>query len=152
MLVDSLHGLKRSDEELLLALRQHAISHQIILSKVDRVFFGNSFPSLVHMGRNKPELDAIIDKLKAQIQPGKGDGPEALGEILTCSAEERKGGKIQGINNVRWAVLAATGLSEWERKILPLEFVGEDAPLNTNHVDSGPVSPNLDSGNANFID
>lgn len=122
LLVDALHGLKRSDEEILSLFRQNAISHQIILSKVDRVLFPKSRPSLARMKRNCPELDRICEQMKGKIQPGNGDGPEALGEIVTCSAEATLEGKKLGINNVRWAVLSATGLGEEKRKLLPLEI------------------------------
>lgn len=122
LLVDALHGLKRSDEEILSLFRQNAISHQIILSKVDRILFPKSRPSIARMERNSPELDRICENLKGKIQPGNGDGPEALGEIVTCSAEATLEGKKLGINNVRWAVLAATGLGEEKRKLLPSEM------------------------------
>lgn len=122
LLVDVLHGLKRSDEEILSLFRQNAISHQIILSKVDRILFPKSRPSIARMERNSPELDCICENLKGKIQPGNGDGPEALGEIVTCSAEATLEGKKLGINNVRWAVLAATGLGEEKRKLLPSEM------------------------------
>ncbi len=90
-------------------LREHSISHQIILSKVDRVLFKNSSPSVIRIDRNSPQLDTIVENMKPLIQPGKGDGPEALGEIITCSAVKRIEGTKVGINNLRWAVLAATG-------------------------------------------
>lgn len=61
------------------------------------------------MERNTQQLNEIVETLKPLIQPGKKDGPEALGEIITCSAESTIGGTKIGINNVRWAVLAATG-------------------------------------------
>ena len=122
LLVDALHGLKRSDEEILSSFRQNAVSHQIILSKVDRILFRKSRPSVARIERNFPELDRICEQVKGKIQPGNGDGPEALGEIVTCSAEATLEGKKLGINNVRWAVLAATGLGVDKRKLLPSEM------------------------------
>lgn len=74
------------------------------------------------MERNHPELDRICEQMKGRIQPGNGDGPEALGEIITCSAEATLEGKKLGINNVQWAVLAATGLGEEKRKLSPSEM------------------------------
>lgn len=119
LLVDALHGLKRSDEELLSLFRQHAISHQIILSKIDRILFPKGSPSAARLERNLPELERICETLRTKVQPGIRDGPEALGEIVTCSSETVISGSKLGINNVRWAVLAATGLSEEKRKLLP---------------------------------
>ena len=119
LLVDALHGLKRSDEELLSLFRQHAISHQIILSKIDRILFPKGNPSAARLERNLPELERICEELKIRVQPGIRDGPEALGEIVTCSSETVISGSKLGINNVRWAVLAATGLSEEKTKLVP---------------------------------
>ena len=141
MLVDAFHGLKRSDEEILSLFRQNAISHQIVLSKVDRILFEKSRPSLSRMERNFPELARIFEQLKGKIQPGNGDGPEALGEIVTCSAEATLEGKKLGINNVRWAVIAATGLGEEKRKLLPSDMStnipSDGVPTgNTVHPDS----------------
>lgn len=138
LLVDALHGLKPSDAEVLSLFRKHAISHQIILSKVDRVLFKKASPSAARMERNTPQLDAIVANLKALIQPGKGDGPEALGEIVTCSAEKTIGGKKVGINNVRWAVLAATGLGGERWKIVP-------SKIATKVSSSGPDNRELPS-------
>ena len=136
--MDALHGLKRSDEEILSMFRQYAIPHQIILSKVDRILFEKSPPSFARIERSLPRLDAIVQQLKPMIQPVKRDGPEALGEIVTCSAEKRIDGKSLGINNVRWAVLAATGLSEEKTKILPARNMTEDAtPSNTKLENNG---------------
>ena len=47
-----------------------------------------------------------MEEVKKEVQPGNVDGPEALGEILACSAENNL-----GINAVRCAVLRATGLN-----------------------------------------
>ena len=96
--------------------------HQIILSKVDRVLFPNLRTVSVANIRaksqqNAPALAKIVEGLRAQIQPGLGDGPEALGEVISCSAETVFRGSKFGISDVRWATLAATGLGD-ERKWL----------------------------------
>lgn len=45
------------------------------------------------------------------VQPKSNDGRGALGEILTCSAENSVGkGKPLGMSAVRWAILSAAGL------------------------------------------
>ena len=140
LLVDALHGLKSSDETILSLFRQNAISHQIILSKVDRVLVKSSRPSLANMERSFPQLEEICGQLRSKIQPGVGDGPEALGEIVTCSAETNLNGKKLGIDNVRWAVLAATGLSERKRKLLPSEIVADT--LNDGVLPGNRIHPN----------
>ena len=41
----------------------------------------------------------------------------ALGELIACSAQKSIDGKRLGINNLRWAVLAATGMGGRKRKM-----------------------------------
>lgn len=125
--MDAVHGLKSSDEELLTQLRRNAISHQIILSKVDRILLpGSKTPSKAKLKSNISELERVYRDIRAKIQPGKVDGPEALGEIISCSAEKSlERGRRPGINQVRWAVLSATGLS-LNKKILEPYKAPED--------------------------
>ena len=112
MLVDALDGPKPSDLELLILLRQNAVSHQVILSKADRVLFGKHPPSLGRMLLNLPVLSRTFERMRSKAQPRCRDGPEALGEILACSAKAKlENSQKLGIDNLRWAVLAATGLN-----------------------------------------
>lgn len=117
LLVDPLHGLKRSDEELLAQFRKNAISHQVILSKVDRILLrGRGTHTESKLERNSANLREIYEQLRKSIQPGNFDGPEALGEIISCSAEKSlERNKRPGIDQIRWAVLAATGLYDRTR-------------------------------------
>ena len=111
LLVDSKHGLKQSDKELLGMLRQHAISHQVVLSKVDRVVCGGSrTPNDDQLRARSDSLREICGNIRKEIQPIDSEGPVALGELVACSAEKSVDGKRIGINNLRWAVLTATGL------------------------------------------
>lgn len=111
LLVDSLHGLKTSDRQLLASLRQNAISHQILLSKVDRIFHP----------KKKDDSDKLLklcEELRPILQPGNLDGPEALGELIGCSGEKTlENGQKLGVDRVRWAILAAVGLGDNGRKI-----------------------------------
>ena len=111
LLIDSKHGLKQTDKELLELFRQHAISHQVVLSKADRIICGGSrFPKDEQLRGRSETLRAICDNIRKDIQPANSEGPVALGELIACSAEKSIDGKRIGINNLRWAVLAATGL------------------------------------------
>lgn len=124
MLIDSLHGLKKTDEMLLDSLRKSAISHQVILSKVDRILFaGMRTLSEQKLQSNIAELRRICENLRIKIQPGKSDGPEALGEIISFSADKKldKERKV-GLNQVRWAVLAATGLGDKKQRLVHGSF------------------------------
>ena len=97
------------------------------MSKVDRILFPKNKASVKHMEKNIPSLDAICADTKTKIQPGKADGPEALGELIFCSGETTLGGRILGIDKLRWAVIAATGLGDLRRKILPSELAIESS-------------------------
>ncbi|KAI9880442.1 MAG: hypothetical protein M1830_003084 [Pleopsidium flavum] len=117
LLIDALHGIKRSDEQLLAMFRQNGIPHQIILSKVDRVLLpGARLPSELAVKGRLLELETFLEKARGIVQPQARDGPPALGEILTCSAEKSvEKGKKLGISGIRWAILSATGLENPRR-------------------------------------
>lgn len=116
-----MHGVKRSDEALLQALRENAISHQVVLSKVDRILFPKGRdPNHQLLQRNATALQQTAESIRNGLDSMNVAGPKPLGEILACSAATSlERGKWLGINNLRWAVLSATGLHE-RRKNLPL--------------------------------
>lgn len=126
VLIDALHGLKRTDVAILRSLRESAISHQVILSKVDRILFLRN-PSEEKLQRNVAELRRIFEGVRNKIQPGKSDGPEALGEIIAFSADKKldRDRKV-GLDQVRWAILEATGLSDKTQRLSPLKIVDKD--------------------------
>ena len=140
LLVDPLHGLKSTDEQILSLFRNQGIPHQVILNKVDRVLFpklrtrtaANVEKKAV---QNAPTLKAFVEGLRSKIQPGLDDGPEALGEVVTCSAETHVGNDKYGINAVRWAVLAAVNLGQEKRRTdtLRLPAVDEDIAVKDAH-------------------
>ncbi|KAI4135999.1 MAG: hypothetical protein LQ347_000176 [Umbilicaria vellea] len=133
LLVDALHGLKSSDEQLLALCRQHAIPHQVILSKVDRVVWtGPKPPSTGKLERGALELKKIVEHVREKVQPTIHDGPGALGEILACSAEKSlEHGKKIGINSIRWAILAATGLGSLRKNRVPSESAIDNSTATT---------------------
>ncbi len=138
LLVDALHGLKSSDEQLLALFRQNAIPHQVILSKVDRIVWpGPKLPTAAKLEGRALELRSIVEHVRGKVQPTNNNGPGALGEILTCSAEKSlEHGKKLGINSIRWAVLVATGLGSQRKNRVPTEFA-VDHSLAT----AQPLSP-----------
>ncbi|GIJ92252.1 hypothetical protein Asppvi_011229 [Aspergillus pseudoviridinutans] len=112
ILIDSLHGIKKKDEDILMLFREYAIPHQIILSKVDKVLAKRK--KQVKSGAsvaNVAALRNLLQDLRPIVQPdGRVEGPGALGEILTCSAETPTGpGQFLGISAIRWAILSAAG-------------------------------------------
>lgn len=108
VLVDSKHGLKPTDVDLLQLFREHAIPHQVVLSKVDR--FLSSKPKNLRSGVSTASISALqqmLQYLRTIVQPtGHGEGPGAFGELLTCCADKHP---MLGISELRWAILAAAG-------------------------------------------
>ncbi|KAL8974875.1 MAG: hypothetical protein Q9197_000878 [Variospora fuerteventurae] len=118
VLIDTMHGLKRSDEALLQALRENAISHQVVLSKVDRLLFPNNRKASKQLlGRHAEILQERAGSIGSHLDALDVEGPKALGEILACSTTASlERGHFLGINNLRWSILAATGLHEVRRQ------------------------------------
>lgn len=121
LLIDPLHGLKDSDAHILSLLRRYAIPHQIVISKVDRIL-ADKLKTLksLHTDRVIKDvrlvaLQKMFEKIRPTIQPApsQGDGPGALGEILSCCAASRVTKFMSkshlGINALRWSILKATG-------------------------------------------
>ncbi|KAL2001465.1 hypothetical protein VTN02DRAFT_1701 [Thermoascus thermophilus] len=138
LLVDSSHGLKSIDEDMLMLLRKYAIPHQIILSKVDKVLLKNKKSAKTGAPpANIAKLKKVLQDLKPVIQPdGRMEGPGALGEILTASAETSLGnGRYLGVSAIRWAILSAAGFDgfvEAKPAVTPLD----SHPLRTSAVPS----------------
>ncbi|RDW65866.1 translation initiation/elongation factor MRX8 [Aspergillus mulundensis] len=116
LLIDSEHGIKPTDAAILSLFRKYAIPHQIILSKVDKLLVKKkSKPTSVPSATKLAALRATLEKLRPVVQPdartARIDGPGALGELLTCSADTPLGeGRFLGISAVRWAIISAAGL------------------------------------------
>ena len=117
VLIDAQHGIKDKDRSLLATLRLAGVSHQIILSKLDKVYLPPA-TSLTHLYKKafdadlKPigSLEALrvkMDEVKAEIQPQRGG--TALGELLGCSSEVLVDGRLLGIDSIRFAMLQAVG-------------------------------------------
>lgn len=89
------------------------------MSKVDRILLPRQSGKSItqeRLARYAAELREIVEKVRVRIQP-MNDGPPALGEILTCSADNERWKALSaepkgrlGISALRWAVLSATGL------------------------------------------
>ncbi|PGG99062.1 ribosome biogenesis GTP-binding protein YsxC [Helicocarpus griseus UAMH5409] len=119
VLLDTHHGMKASDAAMLSMLRESAIPHQIILSKVDSVLQKGG--RRVRRGLTNEKLDNLAylaEKIRAKVQPMRkpgepSSGVPALGEILACSLRMPLGGGkgYLGINPIRWSILEAAGLT-----------------------------------------
>ena len=142
VLIDAEHGLKQNDKELLKLLRQNAVSHQVILSKADRIIMsGPRTPNDHQLHVRSEKLRKVCESIRHDIQPRDSDMPVALGELIACSATKSINGKRLGINHLRWAVLAATASHSSGRKattkLLTLE---QSRQSNTNQDEKGSPS------------
>lgn len=55
----------------------------------------------------------MLQDLRPLVQPDPrvSEGPGALGELITCSAETHiDPGRVLGVDAVRWAILSAAGI------------------------------------------
>ncbi len=73
LLIDSRHGLKDSDRELMAMLDETAVTYQLILTKIDKL--------------KKGELDKVIEKTEKQI----AKRPAAFPKIINTSSETHIG-------------------------------------------------------------
>jgi GTP-binding protein len=129
LLVDAIHGMKTSDEQLLALFRQQHIPHQIVLAKVDRLFFPTArLPSEGALEARFAELRRTVEIIKRLIQPDVEDMSGALGELIACSSEKRINGSLLGIDSVRHAMLQAAGLEYQppQKRVTPPEIVPYD--------------------------
>ncbi|EAT86249.2 hypothetical protein SNOG_06418 [Parastagonospora nodorum SN15] len=108
VLLDAEHGIKDKDRSLLASLRLAGVSHQVILSKLDKLYIppGRFATENQHKQRPNPKpkgtLEAVrkmMEDLKPIINPPVGGG--ALGEILACSSETMVDSKRLGLDHVR---------------------------------------------------
>ncbi|KAI4260173.1 MAG: hypothetical protein LQ352_000438 [Teloschistes flavicans] len=139
VLVDALHGPKQSDVALLQALQEKAISHQIVLSKADRILFPKGRESKEILYGNANFLQTQAESIKARLDTMEVIGPKALGEILACSAvTSLEKGRYLGINNIRWAVLEAIGLNIKRRDAMALNMdIGKREDAKPATLDAG---------------
>ena len=86
VLIDSRHGIKKNDEEVLDLLDKAAVSYQLVLTKTDKI----KPPALV--------------KLQAAVLKAIEKRPAAFPEIVSTSSE-----KGHGIDDLKAAILFAIG-------------------------------------------
>jgi GTP-binding protein len=87
LLIDSRHGIKKNDDEVLDLLDKAAISYQVVLTKSDKI---------------KPPA---LEKLKAETSTKIAKHPAAYPFILTTSSE-----KSEGIDTLREAIIEVLNL------------------------------------------
>jgi GTP-binding protein len=112
VLVDAGHGLKASDIEIIMHLRQKGISHQIVLSKVDKLLFdGSKAPGAQKLNRKLQRLQDMFKRMRQRLYAEAQDGRQSVGDLLCCSAEKSiEGHRKLGVDEVRWSVLTTCGM------------------------------------------
>ena len=115
VLVDAEHSLKPTDIFILTHLRQQGISHQIVLSKVDKLLYSHSkAPGSQKLHNRLLKIQDLCSSIRQRLDVEAGDGRRGTADILCCSAEksldESKGHRKLGVDEVRWAVLSACGM------------------------------------------
>lgn len=121
VLLDAEHGVKDKDRSILASLRLAGVSHQVVLSKMDKLYIPKA-SEIKKVGKgvkmkSKGTVKGLREemrKLLPEIAPPHGGA--ALGEILACSSETLVEGKRLGVEDVRFAVLKAVGLEGEERR------------------------------------
>lgn len=73
VLIDSRHGIKAVDDEILNLLDRSAVTFQVVLTKVDKI--------------SRAERDAVIEQVKGAL----GKHPAAYPEIVVTSSEKGEG-------------------------------------------------------------
>lgn len=89
VLIDSRHGLKKNDEEVLSLLDKAAVSYQIVLTKTDKI---------------KPPA---VEKLMAETIEKIRKRPAAYPEVIATSSE-----KLNGLDDLRAEIAKTVGRSQ----------------------------------------
>jgi len=86
VLIDSRHGLKKNDEEVLSLLDKAAVSYQIVLTKTDKI--------------KEPAVPKLIAETAEKIRKR----PAAFPQVLSTSSEKGK-----GLDELRQAIVETVG-------------------------------------------
>lgn len=119
VLIDTEHGLKKTDLQLLLHLRKAGIAHQVVLSKVDKLLYPHAkAPGKLSLHNGLTKLRGICEGLRGRLdeaarEHGSNRGM-GVGDVLCCSSEkgldENSKSRRIGVDELRWSVLTACGL------------------------------------------
>ncbi|KAJ4991940.1 ribosome biogenesis GTP-binding protein YsxC [Stagonosporopsis vannaccii] len=137
VLVDAEHGLKDKDRSILASLRLAGVSHQLVLSKADKLYVPPADDVRRVSKGAKVKSKGGVEGLRARMRDLLPDirplhGGAALGEILACSSDVLVDGKRMGVEHVRFAVLRAVGLQGEERK----GFTASKKKMKTKKADA----------------
>jgi GTP-binding protein len=140
VLIDAEHGLKNSDVALLTHLRTEGVPYSIVMSKVDKLIHPGSKPP----GPQKLEnclikLKVACDDVRTTLREAFDDGRDVRDDILCCSSEksldERSGWRSKlGVDELRWAILNASGLESDEMGMPKKKTKAKDIQIAVEQV------------------
>jgi len=116
VLVNPVHGLKSSDLQTLELLRNNGISHQLVASKCDEAK-ASQLPSLLeNIGKT---VEKHFDKQQGGITLVTLNDVFAVGGVGDGRLNTKVvKGKMTGLDDVRWAIIRATGLEEYAMSLV----------------------------------
>ncbi|MBB3562202.1 GTP-binding protein [Rhizobium sp. BK512] len=91
VLIDSRHGIKRNDEDVLTLLDKAAVSYQIVLTKTDKI--------------KAPAVPKLLAETSEKIRKR----PAAYPAVLSTSSE-----KNEGLDELRQAIAETVGINNWK--------------------------------------
>jgi len=91
VLIDSRHGIKKNDEDVLTLLDKAAVSYQIVLTKTDKI--------------KAPAVPKLLAETSEKIRKR----PAAYPAVLSTSSE-----KNEGLDELRQAIAETVGINNWK--------------------------------------
>ncbi|XAZ23894.1 ribosome biogenesis GTP-binding protein YihA/YsxC [Sinorhizobium sp. B11] len=91
VLIDSRHGIKKNDEDVLTLLDKAAVSYQIVLTKTDKI--------------KAPAVPKLLAETSEKIRKR----PAAYPAVLSTSSE-----KNEGLDELRQAIAETVGINHWK--------------------------------------
>ena len=91
VLIDSRHGIKKNDDDVLTLLDKAAVSYQIVLTKTDKI--------------KAPAVPKLVAETSEKIRKR----PAAYPAVLSTSSE-----KNEGLDELRQAIAETVGVSNWK--------------------------------------
>ncbi|KAF3282661.1 hypothetical protein TWF970_001407 [Orbilia oligospora] len=107
LLIDPIHGFKEVDMMIMEAFVDMGIPYQLVLSKTDKL----EEPKKKKDRLATPHINEVFMDVQGVMRDYGGHS--GFGEILATSSEPVK----KGINELRWAILRATGLEPKKKKL-----------------------------------
>ncbi|RUM27508.1 YihA family ribosome biogenesis GTP-binding protein [Rhizobium vallis] len=91
VLIDSRHGIKKNDEDVLTLLDKAAVSYQVVLTKTDKI--------------KAPAVPKLLSETAEKIRKR----PAAYPAVLSTSSE-----KGDGLDDLRQAIAETVGIANWK--------------------------------------